>query len=39
MKALLLKEYSDFVYQEVPEPQVHEDEVLFEGACLRYLWQ
>jgi hypothetical protein len=28
MKALLLKEYNDFVYQEAPMPQVHEDQVL-----------
>ena len=34
MKALLLKEYSDFVYQEVPVPQVHEDQVLVRvRAC------
>jgi L-iditol 2-dehydrogenase len=34
MKALLLKEYSEFVYQEVPEPEVHEDEVLVRvRAC------
>jgi L-iditol 2-dehydrogenase len=34
MKALLLKEYGDFVYQEVPEPEVHEDEVLVNvRAC------
>jgi L-iditol 2-dehydrogenase len=34
MKALLLKEYSDLVYQEVPEPQVHDDQVLVRvRAC------
>lgn len=34
MKALLMKEYRDFVYQEVPEPAVREDEVLIKvRAC------
>jgi L-iditol 2-dehydrogenase len=34
MKALLLKDYSDLVYQEVPEPEVREDEVLIRvRAC------
>ena len=37
MKALMLKEYGDFVFQEVPEPQVREDEVLIKvhscGIC------
>jgi len=34
MKALLMKDYGDLVYQEVPEPQVHEDEVLIRvRAC------
>jgi threonine dehydrogenase-like Zn-dependent dehydrogenase len=37
MKALLLKAYGDFVFQEVPEPRVHEDEVLIRvsarGIC------
>jgi L-iditol 2-dehydrogenase len=34
MKALILKEYGHFVYEEVPEPQVAEDEVLIEvRAC------
>jgi len=34
MKALLLKDYSDLVYQEVPEPELREDEVLIRvRAC------
>jgi L-iditol 2-dehydrogenase len=34
MKALLLKEYGEFVYQEVPEPEIREDEVLVRvRAC------
>ena len=34
MKALLLKEYGEFIYQEVPEPKIREDEVLIEvRAC------
>jgi L-iditol 2-dehydrogenase len=34
MKALMLKDYGDFIYQEVPKPQIGEDEVLIEvRAC------
>jgi len=34
MKALLLKAYGEFVYEEVPEPEIHEDEVLVRvRAC------
>jgi len=34
MKALLLKAYGEFVYEEVPEPEIHEDEVLVRvQAC------
>ena len=34
MKALLLKDYGDLVYQEVPEPELREDEVLIRvRAC------
>ena len=34
MKALLLKEYGHFVYEEVPDPRPAEDEVLIEvRAC------
>jgi L-iditol 2-dehydrogenase len=34
MKALLLREYGEFVFQEVPEPELHEDEVLIRvRAC------
>jgi len=34
MKALMLKDYGDFIYQEVAEPEVHEDEVLIRvRAC------
>jgi L-iditol 2-dehydrogenase len=34
MKALLLRDYKDFVYQDLPEPKVSEDEVLIAvRAC------
>jgi len=34
MKALVLKQYGDLVYQEVPGPEVHDDEVLIRvRAC------
>jgi L-iditol 2-dehydrogenase len=34
MKALLLKAYGEFIYQEVPKPEVREDEVLIRvRAC------
>jgi len=34
MKALVLKSYKEFVYQDVPEPKLHEDEVLIAvRAC------